>query len=107
MKIRIISLSVVFFVVLYQMSYAQENSLRQITFSDSTRSGFPDWSPDGNYIYYGSSNRVTCNTMRIPSSGGNVVRITDYFTQHTRCLPDGEYLVFDAEFGSLIQICPS
>jgi TolB protein len=45
--------------------------------------------------------------MRIPSGGGDAVKLTDYFTQHARCSPDGEHLVFDAEFGSLIQICSS
>jgi Tol biopolymer transport system component len=87
--------------------FAQENSLEQITFSDSTRVGFPNWSPDGNYLYFGSSNKNTCITIRISSNGDHPTRITDYFTQHAKCSPDGKYLVFDAEFGSVIQICSS
>jgi Tol biopolymer transport system component len=107
MEKRTVFLLIILLSVLSQMSFAQENSLKQITFSDSTRNGYPDWSPDGEYIYYGSSNQITCNTMRIPSDGGDAVKLTNYFTQHTRCSPDGKYLVFDAEFGSLIQICSS
>ena len=87
--------------------FSQQQSLKQLTFSDSTRNGFPNWSPCGSYIYYGSSNQITCNTMRIPSDGGDAVKITNYFTQHARCSPDGKYLIFDAEFGTLIQICSS
>ena len=93
--------------VLYQHSIAQHKSLKQLTFSDSTRNGFPNWSPCGKYIFYGSSNKETCNTMRLPSDGGDAIKITNYFTQHARCSPDGKYLVFDAEFGSLIQLCSS
>lgn len=87
--------------------FSQQLSTKQITFNDSTRNGFPNWSPCGSYIYYGSSNQITCNTMRIPSDGGDAVKLTNYFTQHTKCSPDGKYLVFDAEFGSLIQLCSS
>jgi len=104
---RTVCLLIILLFVLNQKSFAQQNSLKQITFGDSTRNGFPDWSPGGNYIFYGASSQTTCNTMRIPSDGGDAIKLTDYFTQHARCSPDGKYLVFDAEFGSLIQICPS
>ena len=36
--------------------------------------------------------------MRIPSDGGDAVKLTDYFAQHARCSRDGKHLVFDAEF---------
>ena len=104
---RTACLLIIFLFVLNQNSFAQQNSLKQITFSNSTRNGFPNWSPCGNYIFYGSSNQTTCITMRIPSGGGDAVKLTDYFTQHARCSPDGKFLVFDAEFGSVIQICSS
>lgn len=107
MERKAIYLLIVLLFVSVQQDFGQQNSYHQITHSDTTRNGFPDWSPDGAYIYYGESNRETCNTMRIPSGGGPAVRITDYFTQHTRCSPDGRFLVFDAEFGTLIQICSS
>jgi len=104
---RTVCLLIVSLSVLSQNSFAQQKSLEQITFSDSTRHGFPNWSPCGKFIFYGSSNQKTCNTMRIPSDGGDAVKLTNYFAQHARCSPDGRYVVFDAEFGSLIQLCSS
>jgi len=107
MKKRTVCLLVTLLFVLNQKSIAQHKSLKQITFSDSTRHGFPNWSPCGKFIFYGSSNQKTCNTMKVPSDGGDAIKLTDYFTQHARCSPDGKYLVFDAKFGSLIQLCSS
>jgi Tol biopolymer transport system component len=104
---RAVYLAIIMFLAFGLKCYPQETPLKQVTVKDSTRHGFPDWSPCGKYIFYGSSDQKTCNTMRIPVDGGKPTRITDYFTQHSRCSPDGKYLVFDAEFGSLIQICPS
>ncbi|MHC4205644.1 MAG: TolB family protein [Planctomycetota bacterium] len=107
MEKRTVCLLILLFFVLNQKSISQQKSLKQITFRDSTRHGFPDWSPCGKYIFYGSSNQKTCYTMKIPSDGGDAIKLTNYFTQHARCSPDGKYLVFDAELGSLIQLCSS
>ena len=107
MKKRTVCLLIILLSVLNQKNFAQQTSLKQLTFGDSTRHGFPSWSPCGKYIFYGSSNQKTCNTMKIASEGGDATKLTNYFTQHARCSPDGKYLVFDAQFGSLIQLCSS
>jgi Tol biopolymer transport system component len=40
--------------------------------------------------------------MKIPASGGEPVQLTDYFSQHAQCSPDGYYIVFDGEIGTRV-----
>jgi len=107
MKRTIVLLLLIFYLPLNKQCFAQDHSLKQITFSDSTHDGYPYWSPDGKYIIYSSGTRSGCNTLRIPSEGGQPEKITDSFAQHARWSPDGEYIVFDGYDGKLIQIVPS
>jgi hypothetical protein len=85
----------------------QQHTLTQLTYSDSTHDGYPYWSPDGAYILYSSGNRTTCRTMVIPSRGGIPEPITEIFAQHARWSPAGDYIVFDGEAGTMIQVMPS
>lgn len=100
-------LSFMLYLLIGQVCIAQDHSLKQITFSDSTHDGYPYWSPDGNYIIYSSGTRSGCNTLTIPSEGGLPVKITDSFAQHACWSPDGEYIAFDGDFGKIIQMIPS
>jgi hypothetical protein len=45
--------------------------------------------------------------MVIPSRGGTPEPITDIFAQHARWSPAGDYIVFDGEFGTKMQMIPS
>ncbi len=83
---------------------SQQLSLNQLTFSDTTHDGYPNWSPDGKFIIYSSGSRTTCTTMKIPSDGGTAVQMTDYFSQHAQWSPDGSSIVFDGETGTQILI---
>lgn len=85
----------------------QQHTLTQLTFSDSTHDGYPYWSPDGRYILYSSGRTSTCLTLKIPSDGGTPEPITEIFAQHARWSPTGDYIVFDGDFGTMMQIIPS
>jgi len=54
--------------------------------SDSTREGFPSWSPDGKTIVYSFFNIVegtpVHGSLKISSNGGTPVRFTDFPTEH-------------------------
>jgi len=41
---------------------------------------------------------------KIDANGGEPDQLTDFFSQHARLSPDGNYLVFDGDFGKVIQI---
>ncbi len=88
-------------------AYCQQHTLTQLTFSDSTHDGYPYWSPDGVYIIYSSGTRTTCKTMIIPSRGGSPKPVTETFAQHARWSPAGDYIVFDGDFGAMMQMIPS
>jgi len=85
----------------------QQHTLTQLTFSDSTHDGYPYWSPDGNDIIYSSGTSSSCLTMKIPSRGGTPKLITEIFAQHARWSPSGDYIVFDGDFGTMMQVIPS
>ena len=46
-------------------------------------------------------------TMKIPSRGGAPELVTDIFAQHARWSPSGDYIVFDGDFGTVMQVIPS
>lgn len=85
--------------------YAQQLSLKQITFSDSTHDGYPYWTNDGKYLIYGSGTRTSHSMWKIDVNGGEPVQITNFFSQHARLSPDETYLIFDGDFGKVIQLC--
>lgn len=76
--------------------------------SDSTRDGFPSWSPDGKTIIHSFYNRVdgkeVYGSRKIPSGGGIAETFTEYPTEHPQWSPDGQYIVFDADTGSAIKM---
>ncbi len=107
---RALSIPVTAVLVLHLCSLAlhsQQHTLTQLTFSDSTHDGYPFWSPDGDYIIYSSGTESTCQTKKIPATGGTPELITEIFAQHARWSPAGEYIAFDGDFGTSIQLIPS
>ena len=76
--------------------------------SDSTREGFPSWSPDGKTIVYSFFNIVegtpVHGSFKIPSNEGTPVQFTDFPTEHPQWSPDGRFIVFDADTGASIQM---
>ncbi|MCK4881133.1 MAG: PD40 domain-containing protein [Bacteroidales bacterium] len=101
------SLLITLLISLSPIAIAQQHQLIQLTFSDSTHDGYPYWSPDGSSILYCSGTQTSCYTMKIPAEGGNPELITEIFAQHARWSPEGTYIAFDGDFGSIIQIIPS
>ena len=80
---------------------------RRLT-SDSSRDGFPSWSPDGKTIIHSFYNRVDGKELHgsrmVPSDGGTPATFTEYPTEHPQWSPDGQYIVFDADTGSAIKM---
>jgi Tol biopolymer transport system component len=83
---------------------AQEYPVKQITFCDSMHDGYPTWTRDSKFIIYDSGSREACHAWKVPASGGTPVKLTSCFSQHTQLSPDGTKLLFDGEFGSVIQM---
>ena len=100
-------LAVLFLQYFISEAPCQRHTLTQLTFSDSTHDGYPYWSPDGAYILYSSGTATTCRTMVIPSRGGTPEPITEIFAQHARWSPAGDYIAFDGEAGTMIQMIPA
>jgi Tol biopolymer transport system component len=86
---------------------SQQHILTQLTFSDSTHDGYPCWSPDGHYIIYSSSTSSNSQTWKIPANGGTPELIADNFAQHARWSPLGDYIAFDGDLGTQIQVVSS
>jgi Tol biopolymer transport system component len=84
--------------------FGQEYPVKQITFCDTMHDGYPYWTRDGKYIIYDSGSRAGCHAMKVPASGGTPVALTTCFSQHSHLSPDGRKLIFDGEFGSVIQM---
>jgi Tol biopolymer transport system component len=76
--------------------------------SDSTREGFPSWSPDGKTIVYSFFNIVEGKSIlgsrKISSGGGTPIQFTDFPTEHPQWSPDGRFIVFDADTGASIRM---
>jgi len=107
---RALNIPVTAFLILHLCSTAascQQHTLTQLTFSDSTHDGYPYWSPDGEYIIYSSGTRSGCQTMKIRSRGGTPELVTEIFAQHARWSPAGDYIAFDGDFGTMMQMIPS
>jgi len=76
--------------------------------SDSTREGFPSWSPDGKTIVYSFFNIVEgkpiIGSCKISSDGGTPIQFTDFPTEHPQWSPDGRFIVYDADTGASIRM---
>lgn len=76
--------------------------------SDSTREGFPSWSPDGKTIVYSFFNIVEgkpiLGSCKISADGGALTKFTDFPTEHPQWSPDGRFIVFDADTGASIMM---
>lgn len=88
--------------------YSQDRYPTKRLTSDSTREGFPSWSPDGKTIVYSFFDVVAGTPVhgskKISSDGGTPVPLTDFATEHPQWSPDGRFIVFDAEAGAGIQM---
>ena len=88
--------------------YSQDKyPVRQLT-SDSSREGFPSWSPDGKTIIYSFYNMIdgipVLGSRKISSDGGTPIQFTDFPTEHPQWSPDGRLIVFDADTGASIRM---
>jgi len=88
--------------------YSQDKfPITQLT-SDSTKEGFPSWSPDGKTIVYSVFNiaegKPVLGSCKIPSDGGTPVQFTDFPTEHPQWSPDDRFIVFDADTGASIKL---
>ncbi|MEN8229249.1 MAG: hypothetical protein ABFS38_13910 [Bacteroidota bacterium] len=109
--VRVLNIPVTAVLILHLCGSAancqQPHTLTQLTFSDSTHDGYPYWSPDGDHIIYSSGTGSSCMTMKIPSHGGTPQLVTEIFAQHARWSPAGDYIAFDGDFGTMMQMIPS
>lgn len=86
---------------------AQNHSLTQLTFNDSTLDRLPNWSPDGNYILYSTGTPSDSRVMRIPSPGGNPEQVAPMVARHARWSPEGDYIAFEGNSGVSLMMIPA
>ena len=79
---------------------------RQLT-SDPHQDGYAAWSPDGRFVVYTSVREGMERLWKVPAEGGSPVPVMEYRSHHARFSPDGAYIAFDGEDGTLVQIMPS
>ena len=88
--------------------YSQERFPTRRLSSDSTREGFPSWSPDGKTIVYSFFNIIdgqpVHGSQKVSADGGVPVLFTDFPTEHPQWSPDGRFIVFDADTGASIRM---
>lgn len=81
--------------------------VRQLT-SDSSREGFPSWSPDGKTIVYSIVDFVNGKPVfglrKISPDGGLALPFTDYICEHPQWSPDGRFIVFDSDSGAGMRL---
>jgi Tol biopolymer transport system component len=87
---------------------AQEpHPVRQLT-DDPAQQGFPSWSPDGTTIvhstYVQEGNTALTGLWLVPAAGGEGRQLTTFIGEHPDWSPDGQYIVFDAEYGDAIKL---
>lgn len=76
---------------------------KQVT-DDLHQDGYAEWSPDGKSIVYTSVRDDEERLWRVPAEGGKPFRVTPYRSHHARFSPGGDYIAFDGEAGSLVQV---
>ncbi len=74
---------------------AEPRRLTQNDVNDST----PYWSPDGEFIYYLSSQAGSTQVWRMPAEGGRSIKVTDYPVSIASLLvsPNGDRIAFTAD----------
>jgi Tol biopolymer transport system component len=82
---------------------AQQIDLKQLT-NDPYQDGYAAWSPDGRFIIYTSVRDEKEYLWKIPAEGGEPVKVTEHRSHHGRFSPDGAFIAFDGEDGTLVQI---
>lgn len=84
-----------------------DESLTQLT--SGYQAGYPDWSPDGQYIVFTSqwTAEAEGNLWLIPAAGGERVQLTEGGGHHGVFSPDGRYVAYDGEQGSVVRVVPA
>lgn len=84
-------------------------TLTQLTYE--YQAGYPDWSPDGEYVVFTSEwseeERIEGNLWRLPVDGGERMQLTTGGGHHGVFSPDGRYIAFDALEGSQVRLIPA
>jgi len=85
-------------------SAQEDEQFAQLT--SGIQAGYPDWSPDGQYIVFTSqrSEEDEGNLWVIPAAGGEPVQLTEGGGHHGVFSPDGRYIAYDGERGSVVRI---
>ena len=78
-------------------------------YESASQCGYADWSPDGESIVFtaGGTETEEGNLWIVPASGGEPWQLTENGGHHGNFSPDGAYLAYDAEQGSIIRIIPA
>ena len=98
--------------------HANENGNDSIVYTVPVRGGTPSkvtpkgpsylhgWSPDGKYLVYTGGRDNNFDIYKIPSSGGNEVRLTDAkaLDDGPEYTPDGKYIYFNSARSGTMQI---
>ena len=98
--------AIIIICVAFTPAFAQVDGCRQLTFDYPA--GYPDWSPDGQYIVFTSewSDEEEGNLWLIPAAGGERVQLTYTSGHHGVFSPDGRLVAYDAEQGSIVRVIP-
>jgi len=86
-------------------AWAAPPELKQLT-DDRYLNGYSEWSPDGKSIIYTSAREVY-HLWRVSPDGGKSVKVSERNGHHGRFSPDGKYIVYDGDKGTVVRIIPS
>jgi TolB protein len=83
--------------------------LIQLT-NEPAQQGFPNWSPDGKYLFFARTDRYDSvgqnGIWRMKMDDLTSIQIFSDIAEHPKCSPDNRYIVFDAEYGGDIKMIP-
>jgi len=85
---------------------AQHDAARQLT-ADPWLDGYAEWSPDGTFVVYTSQREGQEGLFRVAATGGGPERFCSYRAHHARFSPDGRYVAFDGEGGTMVMMMSS